>query len=102
MNYLSSEIFMGFFLRSLPQLAIFIACVVFLVKKKRVDAILLTIGSSIGLVSNIFQSIGLSILSDSSSMTKMLNTIGVISFFGSLIFVAGFIILIIKSINTFE
>jgi cytochrome bd-type quinol oxidase subunit 2 len=101
MNHVSSEIFIGL-LRALPQLAIFTACIVFVVKKRRVDAILLTIGSFLGLVATIFHSIAWPLLSDNSSRYEMLNAVGSISILGSLIFVAGFIVLIINSINTFD
>jgi cytochrome bd-type quinol oxidase subunit 2 len=101
MNYSSSEIFIGL-LRALPQLAIFIVCVVFVVKKRRVDAILLTIGSFLGLVATIFHAIAWPLLSDNSSRYEMLNAVGSISILGSLVFVAGFIVLIINSIKTPE
>lgn len=96
MNALSSEILSGM-LRALPQLAIFVACIIFLAKKRRVDAILLFIGSLVGLFSNIFYLVILPNLTHSESRFQMLNAVGSLSFLGSLLFVAGFIVLIINS-----
>lgn len=98
MNYSSPDILTGM-VRALPQLAIFVACIIFLAKKRRVDSILLFIGSLVGLFSNIFYVIIWPNLAHGDSRSQMLNAIAPLSFLGSLLFVAGFIVLILNTIK---
>ncbi|NII84890.1 hypothetical protein H9N25_22760 [Pedobacter riviphilus] len=83
---------------------IFGACCYFLSKKSAVEAILMTIGSGIALLTTLFYSVLMPFLLGDrhlvyTDVSKYYTLIGVISFIASLCFAAGFLILIINTIK---
>ncbi|WP_316824331.1 hypothetical protein [Pedobacter miscanthi] len=76
----------------------------FLVKKSSVEAILMTIGSGIGLLVTLFYSALMPLLISSqhlayTEVSQYYSVIGIISFIASMCFAAGFVILIINAIK---
>lgn len=91
------------FVRILPQLAIFIACIFYLSRKRTADAILLTIGSFIGTVVNIFYSIIWPFfLGEMNLNLRIHSLISPVSFIGSIVFVTGFFMLIVNVVKAKE
>lgn len=83
---------------------IFGTCCYFLSKKPAVEAILMTIGSGIGLLTTLFYSALMPFLINDrhfaySQVSKYYTLIGVISFIASLCFAAGFLILVYNSVK---
>jgi len=83
---------------------IFAACCYFLSKKSAVEAILMTIGSGIGLLTALFYSVLMPFLiSDRhfayTQVSKYYTLIGIVSFIASLCFAGGLLILIINTVK---
>ncbi|WP_029275510.1 hypothetical protein [Pedobacter borealis] len=88
----------------IPPVIIFGTCCYFLSKKSAVEAILMTIGSGIGLLTSLFYSVLMPFLLGDRHLayigvSKYYTLIGIISFIASLCFAAGFLILIINTIK---
>jgi Na+-transporting NADH:ubiquinone oxidoreductase subunit NqrD len=76
----------------------------FLVKKTSVEAILMTIGSGIGLLITLFYSFLMPLLISAqrlayTEVSKYYSIVGIISFVASLCFAAGLLILIINTVK---
>lgn len=83
---------------------IFGTCCYFLAKKSAVEAILMTIGSGIGLLATLFYSVLVPFLVNDrhlayTEISQYYTVIGIISFIASLCFAAGFLILIINTVK---
>jgi len=88
----------------LPHLFVLIVCIYYMVKKASVDAVLLTIGSFLGLLTSVFYMIILPLFwsygSDSFSSREMIiSAVGMVGFFGSVMFAVGMLLLIIKQVK---
>ena len=88
----------------IPSVIIFGTCCYFLAKKPAVEAILMTIGSGIGLLATLFYSILVPFLVNDrhlayTEISQYYTVIGIISFIASLCLAAGFLILIINTIK---
>ncbi|QDW27817.1 hypothetical protein [Pedobacter sp. KBS0701] len=83
---------------------VFGTCCYFLVKKSSVEAILMTIGSGIGLLITLFYSFLMPLLISSQNLaytevSKYYAVVGIISFIASLCFAAGLLILVINTVK---
>lgn len=83
---------------------VFGTCCYFLIKKSSVEAILMTIGSGIGLLITLFYSFLMPLLISSQNLaytevSKYYAVVGIISFIASLCFAAGFLILVINTVK---
>ncbi|WP_412467173.1 hypothetical protein [Pedobacter sp. KLB.chiD] len=86
----------------IPPCVVFGACCFFLIKKSSVEAILMTIGSGMGLIINLLYSLLMPLLMASQNLTptevmKYNTVVGVISFIAGLCFAAGLLILVINN-----
>jgi hypothetical protein len=86
-----------------PQLVIFSASIMYIIKLRRIDSLLLFIGSFIGILVTGFQFIIKPFVQTENPLDsieldiRIMNYIGPISFLGSLAFCVGFLLLIIYS-----
>jgi len=83
---------------------LFGTCCYFLAKKSAVEAILMTIGSGIGLLVTLFYSVLMPfLLRDQhlayTEVSQYYTVIGIISFIASLCFAAGFLILVTNTVK---
>ncbi|MDQ0968288.1 flagellar biosynthesis component FlhA [Flavobacterium sp. W4I14] len=83
---------------------IFGTCCYFLTKKAAVEAVLMTIGSGIGLLTSLFYSVLMPFLINDrhfayTEVSKYYTVIGIISFIASLCFAGGLLILIINTVK---
>ncbi|MFF5382142.1 hypothetical protein [Pedobacter suwonensis] len=83
---------------------VFGTCCYFLIKKSSVEAILMTIGSGIGLLITLFYSFLMPLLISSQNLaytevSKYYAVVGIISFIASLCFAAGLLILVINTVK---
>jgi uncharacterized paraquat-inducible protein A len=83
---------------------IFGTCCYFLVKKSDVEAILMTIGSGIGLLVTLFYSVLMPLLLRDqhlayTEVSQYYSIVGIISFIASLCFAAGFLILVFNTVK---
>lgn len=83
---------------------VFGTCCYFLIKKSSVEAILITIGSGIGLLITLFYSFLMPLLISSQNLaytevSKYYAVVGIISFIASLCFAAGLLILVINTVK---
>jgi hypothetical protein len=87
----------------LPEVAILIACIYYLVKNKSIDSILLTIGTFIGFCVMLFWRLVFPLLQRTSSSHDytmvLVNTLGFIGFVGSVLFAIGLFMLVTKVIK---
>lgn len=89
---------------------VFGTCCYFLAKKTSVEAILMIIGSGIGLIVTLFYSVLIPFLVndrhlDYTEISQYYTLVGIVSFIASLCFAAGFLILVyntVKKKNTFH
>lgn len=83
---------------------IFGTCCYFLAKKSAVEAILMTIGSGIGLLTTLFYSVLVPFLVNDrhlayNEISQYYTVIGIISFIASLCFAAGLLILVYNTVK---
>ncbi|WP_162799849.1 hypothetical protein [Pedobacter jeongneungensis] len=83
---------------------VFGTCCFFLAKKSSVEAILMTIGSGIGLLVTLFYSVLMPVLISSqhlayTEVSQYYSIIGIISFIASMCFAAGFFILVYNTVK---
>lgn len=83
---------------------VFGTCCFFLVKKSSVEAILMTIGSGIGLLITLFYAFLMPLLMAGQNLaytevSKYYSIVGIISFIASLCFAAGLLILVINTVK---
>jgi uncharacterized membrane protein YgdD (TMEM256/DUF423 family) len=88
----------------ISHVIIFGTCGYFLSKKSVVEAILMTIGSGIGLLTALFYSVLMPFLLNDrhlayTEVSQYYTVIGIISFIGSLCFAGGLLILIINTVK---
>jgi hypothetical protein len=87
----------------LIQLVVFGFCVYYVVQKQNTDSFLLAIGSFVHLVTSLFYTVGLPILTrmsvDVYSNRSIFSVIGFINLIGTICFSAGLILLIVNYIK---
>lgn len=94
-------------LSGLGSLVVFGICVYFVIAKPAADSILLVIGSFIHLLTSLFYSVGVMVMSNIYGMSFydnrfLFGIIGFISLLGTIAFTAGLIVLIINYVNIYR
>ncbi len=86
----------------IPEIAVLVACIYYMSKSGSVDSILMTIGSFIGICIMVYWRLVFPLMQSSvgaSSNMVLFNVIGFVGFIGSVLFVIGFFMLIVKHVK---
>jgi hypothetical protein len=103
MRIISPGYLLSILTATIPQLVIFSASVIYLVKLRRIDSVLLFIGSFIGMLVTAFYFIIKPLINMGNTVNYLeqdiglMNFIGLINVLGSSAFCIGFLLLIIYS-----
>jgi hypothetical protein len=94
------------FLGLLIQLAVFGACVYYVMQKQGSDSYLLVIGAFVHLLTSLFYTVGIRVFSfmsiDIYSNQSIFGIVGFFSLVGTFCFSAGFVILILEYLKLFK